>query len=92
MTLRKDHENCVDECEAAHQKIKFLENLSTEKTENIDDLKKEISLKNGLVSTLNIEIHQLNQENEGIRSTVEDLTQEIKDLESLNKKGRLEIN
>jgi cell division protein FtsB len=49
-------------------------------------------MKNGLVSTLNIEIHQLNQENEGIRYTVEDLTQEIKDLKSWNKKCRLQIN
>ena len=35
-----------------------------------------------LVSTLNLEIHQLSTENEKFETTVKDLAQEIKDLES----------
>ena len=41
-----------------------------------------------MVSTLNLEIHQLKTENEKFEITVKDLAQEIRDLESLNKKGR----
>ena len=66
VTLRKDQEKSVEECEPAHQKIKSHENLSTEKTKNIKDLKNEVSKKNGFISTLNLEIYQLNQEMRGL--------------------------
>ena len=88
VTLRKDLVNSVDESEAAHQKIKFLENLSSEKSDKIEDLKNEISKKNVLVSTLKLEMNQLSQESDSLRTTAENLSGEIEDLESLNKKGR----
>ena len=75
---------------AAHQNIKSLEAISTEKTANNEVLKNKISEKDVMVSTLNLEIHQLNQENDGFRTTVENLTQEIKGLK--RKAGRLQTD
>ena len=48
--LRKDYENSVNKCEAAHQNIKSLEKISAEKTTNNEVLKNEISEKDVLVS------------------------------------------
>ena len=88
VTLRGDYDNSVSDCVAAHQRINSLENICIEKTKNHEVLKSEISENNALVTTLNLEIKQLNLENYESRTSVGNLTQEIKDLESLIKTGR----
>ena len=75
VTLRREYDNSVSDCVVAHQKIQSLENLCFEKSKGHD----------ALVTTLNLEISQLNLESSEFRSSVENQTHEIKDLESLVK-------
>ena len=92
VTLRRDYDNSVSDCVAAHHRIKSLENLCIEKTKHHEVLKSEIYENNALVTTLNLEINQLNLENYEFRTSVENQTHEIKDLESLIKAGKQASN
>ena len=62
-SLRKDYEFAVEDSVEAHQKIKYLESQHAVKIEPNEALKKELSEKNYLVNSLNVQISQVSKEN-----------------------------
>ena len=62
-SLRKDYEFAVEDSVEAHQKIKYLESQHAVRIEPNEALKKELSEKNYLVNSLNVQISQVSKEN-----------------------------
>ena len=86
-SLRKDYEFAVEDSVEAHQKIKYLESQHAVKIEPNEALKKELSEKNYLVNSLNVQISQVSKENYCCQRKVEELSLEIQDLERSKKKS-----
>ena len=86
-SLIGDYESAVQDCVAAHQKIKLLEVHPKVKSEPDEALMKDLSEKNYLVNTLNCKIVQQSKENENYQTKINILNVEIQDLERANKKS-----
>ena len=79
--------HAVEDSEAAHLRIKFLEAQNMVKVEKDEGLHKEILEKNDLKNSLKLDISNIKKENEKYESIVENLKEEIKYLENANKKS-----
>ena len=84
-SLRKDYEFALDDSVEAHQKIKYLESQHAVKIEPNEALKKELSEKNYLVNSLNVQISQVSKENYCCQRKIEELSLEFQDLERSKK-------
>ena len=90
-SLRKEHTDCVDDCEGAYRRIKLLESqpaFQTEiKLESDSVLCTELEEKNCALETLQIEIKQLKKENSDNDISIENQKVEVYDLKLANKKA-----
>ena len=88
-SLRKEHTDCVDDCEGAYRRIKLLESqpaFQTEiKLESDSVLCTELEEKNCALETLQIEIKQLKKENSEKNKTIESQKVDVYDLKLAHK-------
>jgi chromosome segregation ATPase len=90
-SLRKEHTDCVEDCEGAYRRIKQLESqpaFQTEiKLETDSALCTELDEKNCVLETLQVEIKQLKEENSDKDIAFENQKVEVYDLKLANKKA-----
>ena len=79
--------HAVEDSEAAHLRIKFLEAQSMVKLEKDEGLHKEVLEKNNLVSSLKLDISNIKIANEKYESVIENQKEEINYLENATKKA-----
>ena len=80
-TLKSEHESVFHESEAAYLKIRLLEAVKLEPNEETEQT-------NSLLDSLNVKVSDLSEENESLVSKIKSQSDEIQDLERLNKRAR----
>ena len=90
-SLRKEHIDCVEDCEGAYRKIKLLESQPAFqpeiKLETASAQCTEFDEKNCVLETLQVEIQQLRKENSDKDINIENQKVEVYDLKLANKKA-----
>ena len=93
ISLQKDLESAVDDCEATHSALRLLQTESKLKKESSNrEAKgaqfKEFAKKNEIINTLEFDNQQLREENNHLQISVENLNDNIQTLEIANKKQK----
>ena len=78
-SLQNEHENVVEDCKTAYQKIRTLDLETHYSVKNEDDksIQQELLEKDDLVTKLSFEIKQLEKENKSTQNKLDDNTIEI---------------